>query len=127
MLIDPGRYVEYVSVRPHLSGPKIVFGLGYGFRYRLIDFEASQESVSNAHFTPLGIVLKFGLVGVSMWLAAFFYLFLGVYPRTKIEYAAHVSLFGIFVQSLFAYGFFINSLTAICCGLASISGRKGVK
>jgi hypothetical protein len=128
-LIDPGRYIEYLSLKPHLTGIPLFLGNGYGFRYEL-DYAFLLESgfefagdVSNAHFTPLAIVAKFGLLGLAGWFLLIVLSFRhgGGWAKTsKFRFACRLALVSLLVQSFFAFGFFINSLTPFLLAVSSI-------
>lgn len=130
MFLDPGRYVEYVSLKPYLTGWPLWFGNGYGFRYALdSDFAAAfglttAGDVSNAHFTPLAITAKFGLVGLAIWIIT-----IGVVLSSKIhktsyfQYACRLAFIAMIVQSVFAFSFFVNMYTPFYIAMATL-GRK---
>lgn len=130
--LDPGRYVEYVSLQPHLTGWSLWFGNGYGFRYELnTDFlyefgYAAVKEVSNAHFTPLAITAKFGLFGLLIWLVT-----IGAVLTAKIDkssyfqYACRLAFIAMVVQSIFAFSFFVNMYTPMYFAMATL-GRPRV-
>lgn len=130
--LDPGRYVEYVSLQPHLTGWSLWFGNGYGFRYELntdflyeFGFAAVQE-VSNAHFTPLAVTAKFGLFGLLIWFVT-----IGAVLTAKIDkssyfqYACRLAFIAMVVQSIFAFNFFVNMYTPVYFAMATL-GRSRV-
>lgn len=130
MLIDPGRYVEYVSLQPHLTGWSLWFGNGYGFRYEL-DSAFLQEfgyevvdDVTNAHFTPLAIAAKFGIIGLAIW--TFFiarFLTASIDRSSYIQYAARLAFISMVVQSFFAFGFFVSIFTPFYFAAATMGRR----
>ncbi len=127
LFIDPGRYIEYVSLQPHLTGASLWFGNGFGFRYELDNAFLDEfgfintGDVSNAHFTPLAIVAKFGLAGLLLWIV--FLIRITTYPfdrNSYLQYAARLAFYSVIIQSLFAFGFFINIFTPIYIAIATI-------
>lgn len=131
-LIDPGRYVEFVSLKPHLKDWALWFGNGYGFRYELdpnflaeFGYEDSIE-VTNAHFTPLAITAKFGLLGLAIWLVFLIKVLLTpIDRRSFVQVSCRLALYGMIVQSFFAFGFFINIFTPFYIAIVTL-GRRPV-
>ena len=129
MFVDPIRFAEYVSLKPHLTGWNLWVGNGYGFRYEL-DPEflnrfgyTLDATVTNAHFTPLAIVSKFGLVGLVLCLMIMFkVLFQKNTNSSYLIYASKLAFVAMLVQSIFAFGFFINYFTAFY--VAILTARK---
>lgn len=121
MFLDPGRFVEYVSLKPHLEGWALWFGNGYGFRYSLdatflADFGrlGHEDTVSNAHFTPLAIVAKFGVIGLVLWFAQVLgVLFSRRDSRSYFQTACRLGFISMLVQAMFAFAFFISFFTPI--------------
>ncbi|SDX67863.1 hypothetical protein SAMN04488041_11163 [Sulfitobacter pontiacus] len=116
MFIDPNRFVEYISLKPHLKGWALWFGNGYGFRYDL-DFNFLAEfgriglegSVTNAHFTPLAIVAKFGLMGLILWIIQVLgIIFTSRNPKSYFQAASRLGFISMLVQAIFAFSFFIS-------------------
>lgn len=131
MFLAPDRYVEFVSLRPYLTGWSLWFGNGYGFRYDLdVDFlaefgYADGAEVTNAHFTPLAITAKFGLVGLLIWLVLIATVLTSRFNRRSyVQYACRLAFLSIIVQSFFAFGFFINLFTPFYIAMASVGVRR---
>ena len=129
MFVDPLRFAEYVSLKPHLTGLNLWFGNGYGFRYEL-DPEFLKRfgytldtTVTNAHFTPLAIVAKFGLVGLILCLMIMCkVLFQKDTNSSYLIIASKLAFVAIIVQSMFAFSFFVNYFTAFY--IAIVTARK---
>lgn len=130
----PDRYIEYRSLLPHLNGENLIFGNGYGFRY-VLDHISQKEfglgseyhNVTNAHFTPIAIVAKFGIIGLVGWSLFFFSAFRGLRSKVKhsvVSTAALLALVSLLVQSLFAYGLFLNPFTPFIFAIASVVPRR---
>lgn len=121
MFLDPGRFVEYVSLKPYLEGWALLFGNGFGFRYELdsnflgeMGQTAIEGSVGNAHFTPLAIVAKFGIFGLALWIIQICGVLLS--PRDTSSYfqvACTLGFVSMLFQSMFAFGFFVSFFTPI--------------
>lgn len=118
--VDYARYLEWLSLRPHLDGLALIFGNGYGFRYSLIsptidDFGAVEYgNVTNAHFSPLAIVSKFGIFGLALWLAQMLIvLFSRINSSSYFQRACKLGLIASLVQSIFSFSFFISFITPI--------------
>jgi hypothetical protein len=130
-LIDPGRYVEYVSLKPHLTGWSLWFGNGYGFRYELnssflaeFGYEAYGDA-TNAHFTPLGITAKFGIVGLAIWVLLMLRVILRpINKRSYFQVACRLAFISMLVQSLFAFGFFISVFTPFYIAAVTLGLRR---
>lgn len=134
MFLDPGRYVEYISLQPHLTGWSLWFGNGYGFRYELnanflheFGFAVAGD-ISNAHFTPLAITAKFGLLGLLIWFVT-----IGAVLTAKIDkssylqYACRLAFIAMVVQSVFAFSFFINIYTPFYIAMATLGRSRAPK
>lgn len=137
MFLDPGRFVEYISLKPHLEGWAFWFGNGYGFRYSL-DFIflesvgklAVENNVTNAHFTPLAIMAKFGAVGLILWFVQVFGILFSWWDRRSyFQIASRLGFISMLVQSVFAFSFFISFITPIFVAGATLrnSRRPGVR
>jgi len=131
MFLDPARYAEYVSLSPHLTGWSLWFGNGFGFRYELdasflAEFGYSiSPTVTNAHFTPLAITAKFGLIGVGVWIFLIVSVLASGYDRRSfVQLACRLAFISMIVQSLFAFGFFINLFTPFYIAMASVRRRR---
>ncbi|CRK76332.1 MULTISPECIES: O-antigen ligase family protein [Roseobacteraceae] len=131
MYTDPGRYVEYVSLLPHLVDWSLWFGNGYGFRYDLDSdflFEfgmADHLEVTNAHFTPLAITAKFGLFGLMIWIILIAQvLSTRINRKSFAEYACRLAFISMLAQSLFAYSFFINMFVPFYIAMSMVGSRR---
>lgn len=131
MRIDPARFAEYVSLRPHLSGWQLAFGNGFGFRYELdaafwsyIGYE-DKGDITNAHFTPLAIVAKFGLLGLVLWLMVLWRAFFAPINKASfLQQAGRLALFGAVLESLFAFGFFISVFVPFYIALTTMGRAR---
>jgi hypothetical protein len=130
--LEPARYIEFVSLRENIDGWGAIFGNGYGFRYELnaalladSGYEAEGD-VTNAHFTPIAVVAKFGILGLFVWMAYFFSALTPLFRGKKeryFSYACGLALLGYLVQSLFAFGLFVNPITSFVLAVATVKRR----
>lgn len=131
MYTDPQRYAEYVSLLPYLTDWSLWFGNGYGFRYEidsnfLANFgKEGGIEVTNAHFTPLAVTSKFGLFGLMIWI----FLILRVLTtkinrKSFVDYACRLAFISMIVQSLFAFGFFVNMFTPFYIAVLTAGSRR---
>ena len=106
-----------------------VLGKGYGFRYFYFDSVEMEEAGvthSNSHFSPAGILLKFGFVGVLLWTLLFIALLIKSFIVRKISYVDYANfafLLSVLIQSLFAFLLFTNPILPMVIGLI-MSPRK---
>ena len=131
MYLDPPRFSEYVSLKPHLTGWSLWFGNGYGFRYELDTAFLEQfgyivhGDVTNAHFTPLAITAKFGLFGLLIWLVLIVTVMKTSFDRRSfVQTAARLAFVSMIVQSFFAFGFFVNIYTPFYIAMATLGRRR---
>lgn len=124
MFMDTARFVEYLSLKPHLEGWPLWFGNGYGFRYNVLlsDFGyADNIEVTNAHFTPLAITAKFGLLGLGIWFVLIVKVLIAkINKRSFVQYACRLAFLAMIVQSVFAFGFFISMFTPFYIAMATM-------
>jgi len=130
-VLAPARYAEAVSLWRSLTNIDVLIGAGYGFRYTVDvplfianNFVVTGETVSNAHFSPIGIVSKFGIVGFVIWTI---YLLTGLKaliagPRTSwFRFGCALAFCAIWIESLFAFGFFINLFTPFVLAVCTVA------
>ena len=131
--VIPNRYLEIKSVLNNVSDSfSFFFGKGFGFRYDVITEnnlinelglvkEESGINITNAHFTPIAIILKFGLLGFLSWTILLINNIKKVFQKQTLSYVkiALLALIGFIFQSFFAFGFFMNIFTPFLVGLIS--------
>jgi hypothetical protein len=144
-LVDAVRFAEARSVVAELGDRRaFLFGAGYGVRYELrgsflvegLVTNQTERTHTNAHFSPLGIVLKFGIVGLALWTWIILVVFRGLIRRSSTgppDALAQFALFalsGYLIESAFAYEFFaahfVPFLLAIGLAPAAASQVSGV-
>ena len=77
------------------------------------------NNISNAHFTPIGIFLKFGFLGFISWTTLLSKIIFKIFHRNEFYFVkvSLLAIIGFIFQSLFAFGFFINLFTPFLIGL----------
>lgn len=121
--VDRARYGEFVGIIKAMDIQDYILGKGFGFRFFWDGFEEARfmgRDHSNAHFTPIGILSKFGVLGTLLFLSLFVGTLIRAYrqrQRDKLDYMNFLFLMGIYTQSLFAYILFNNPLIPIIMGL----------
>ena len=137
-ILFPYRYGEFNSVLSHLSdGFSFLFGKGFGFRYDILREsnisnilgllkEDVGNNISNAHFTPIGIFLKFGFLGFISWTILLTKIIYKIFHRNEFYFVkvSLLAIIGYIFQSLFAFGFFINMFTPFLIGLCLAKVEK---
>lgn len=128
-LVTGGRVGEFNSILKNMEPFDYVFGKGIGFTYKLESFGyKNEENHSNAHFTPLSIISKYGLI--------FYIVIMGYVIKTLIKSRkgknkkdplnlfCFLFIIGINIDFLFAYGFFTNKFFPFAIGYIN---RKKLK
>lgn len=107
IILDNPRYQESWSALEALGPLGLLTGGGFGFNY--VDVHTGN-TVSNAHFSPVGLITKFGFVGMLL----FYHLFLmGAFKVIRARHPISV-LCGYYVLatvagSLLSWKFFLSS------------------
>ncbi|WP_339764495.1 hypothetical protein [uncultured Sulfitobacter sp.] len=107
MILDYPRYSESLSALTELKGNGIMFGGGFGFNY--LD-SYTNEYVSNAHFSPVGMITKVGIV----WMIPFYLVFfhgsiVALRSRHPMVRLCGYYLIATLIGSLFTWKFFLSS------------------
>lgn len=112
-----GRFDEIISSTANMDYIDYVFGRGIGFTYEVghRSVDETTKNVSNVHFTPIGIITKYG---------SLFYLLFMIYyingmvflTNSKMSTKNTYILIAILFDSFFAYTLIINTLIPICLG-----------
>ncbi|XOV79191.1 MAG: hypothetical protein ACFHVJ_20125 [Aestuariibacter sp.] len=115
----PHRFNEVLSIMYVMEWYDYILGKGFGFRFFWLGNEELHEAGithSNAHFTPFGLVSKFGILGASLFFIMFFYVLRKAFKLRKespISYMNYLFMVSILIQSLFAYILFNNTLVPL--------------
>ncbi|NRF39199.1 hypothetical protein [Pedobacter foliorum] len=125
-----GRFAEIESINENMSFLDYVIGKGVGFTYSFKrDSEVVAEDYGNAHFSPISIISKYGLL---FFITFSIYIVNAVKGITSKNYAQRffvLFIVGCMIEYLFAYGIFIDKLLPFALGYVQVSHyiKKNVK
>ncbi len=120
-LVSGGRMGEIESIYQEMNSYDYLFGKGVGFTYELKSTGYGDVKVhSNAHFTPLALISKYGVV---FYILIMFYILFSLFrARNKYRKNEWLSTFfflyiiGVNIDFIFAYGFFTERLFPFAIG-----------
>lgn len=120
-----GRLDEISTILNQMQPYNFVFGKGIGFTY-IVGNRPNDEAnveVANAHFSPIGITSKYGLIFYIPFISFYFLLLLTGLNNTKYNNFGLVFsfyyVFAMLIDSMFSYSMFINPLLPFCMGYLS--------
>ncbi|MFV8413782.1 hypothetical protein [Vibrio owensii] len=123
--LSAGRFAEVTTILNDMEPIHTFFGIGMGYSFELYTNSGELKKAANAHFTPLGLISKYGFF-FTFYL--YFFIFSQVYyalfkskSRTT-EISGYVVLF-IVMESMFSYSLFVTSINAVLVGYI-ISTKK---
>ncbi len=125
-LSTAGRYDEWAALTAELNRISLAFGLGAGFTYDYVLVDGREFSgYSNAHFSPLSLTYKFGLI----FCVVFYFYVLRHCFRTPARDAVlerwwRILTLVFIVQSLFAFNLFVEGMLPVAVA-ALLSLRIG--
>lgn len=117
--VDRHRYDEFMSITSSMDSADFLFGKGYGFRYQLFDEQFGyvlDDTITNSHFTPIGIISKFGVIGLIIFYTLFIMATIKAFhyrKKSKQLYVVFLCLFSYLVQANFAYILFQTPVFAL--------------
>jgi len=123
MKLDRHRFSEILGIIDVMEWYDYILGKGYGFRFYWFDNDILKDAGitnSNAHFSPMGIISRFGIIGFILFSILFIYVLWCAFKsrkKTHLAYANYLFLASILVQSLFAYILFNNTLVPLVIAL----------
>lgn len=117
--VSAGRFNEMEAITRTMDLKDYFIGKGFGFTYSQ-DLKSGIKEATNAHFSPIGFLSKYGLVFTIFM----YYFVLSIFFKTKKELlkvntyniGLGVSLF-IFFESFFAYAMFVVPIFPIALGV----------
>lgn len=130
MELDRHRMSEILGIIHVLEWYDYVFGKGFGFRYFWFDnpeLQAAGVTHTNAHFTPLGIISKFGVIGfisISTMFVTVIWTAFKIRLTRPLAYMNYVFLVSMIVQSMFAYILFNNPLIPLVIAFVMSSKQR---
>ena len=109
-----GRTEEFFGIVQHLDWYNWLIGLGGGFTYNFMFREVVISNYSNVHFSPLGLIYKYGIFGA----VAFYWYIFGTIINSKpikngLNEVLYIVLILFFLQSMFTFNLFVSPLLAI--------------
>jgi hypothetical protein len=110
--ISSARDTEIETLTSLMSTKDYLFGKGVGFVYEL---EGYDTNVSNSHFTPLGLLSKYGIV-FTVGLYLFIFFIMSKYKKETGDSIAFLSIVFILSQSFFSYSLFVTPIMPVCLG-----------
>ena len=114
-VIGGSRYLEFKTITQELDIIDYVIGKGVGYTYSFI-WNNEYKTVSNSHFSPIGLISKYGIIFTVFLYYFLLRLFYRSYPSNK-EYKIAVSTaLVVFIESFFAYSLFIIPIFPIVLG-----------
>ena len=131
LIIDPARYLEVVSSFSYLQTPfDFICGLGLGFVYEIIPLPSmlaplasieNLKGVSNVHFSPVGILVNSGILGVISYLGMFVFSIRSLLsqPKSKLSTTLTLCLIGVYVETFFAYNLFADFFNPLIFALCT--------
>ncbi len=117
-----GRLDEINSILKQMQPYNFILGKGIGFTYIVGKDEVNAE-VANAHFSPIGITSKYGLLFYIPFMTFYFSLLLAGFKNFKynniwLKFSFYY-VFAMLIDSMFSYSLFINPLLPFCMGYLS--------
>lgn len=107
IILDNPRYLESWSALHELQDAGFWFGGGFGFEYLDV---YTYEIVSNAHFSPVGLITKVGFPGMILFYYVFFRgTVVGLRAREPMTKLCGYYVLGAIVGSLLTWKFFLSS------------------
>jgi hypothetical protein len=115
------RGKEILAVSNELKKSPIfsmILGHGFGHKYYVTEYDSSENKVIyNAHFTPITMLSKFGIIGLWFYCYLIYLSIRGMKSLSVIVRTASWFLFCSMIFSLTAYNIFTNAFLWICVGL----------
>lgn len=130
--IDP-RVVEVESAMKKVDSKyKLLFGLGLGKTYQIKTNNDQIVIKKNIHISPLSLIFKIGILGMSIFYILIFKLLVRVKFNNlnKIQKFSYLYVVGGLINSITAYTYFVDYLFVICLSIvkySSIKNKKGEK
>lgn len=112
------RAVEIESILREMTGAvDYIFGKGFGFEYHF-EFNQTNKMHSNAHFTPVALLSKYGTFFTLFIYLYFFYCFFN-FKRKNFDlpyFTALGTCLFVFFESFFSYALFVTPIFPVALG-----------
>ncbi len=123
-LATGGRSEEILAIISAMSPLSYLTGLGAGFTYTFSHPELEVENYANAHFSPLALIYKFGIV---YCIIIYSYIFRNMFS-SMVDGTVRSGFIGFFLfltmmQSFFAFNLFAEMLLPILVAMSQISSE----
>ncbi|SFG62629.1 hypothetical protein [Pedobacter insulae] len=105
------RSSEIEGIMDEMSGMDYVFGKGIGstFKFQNDSFQLyNKEALGNAHFSPLTLVFKYGIIFAVCFYLLMFRGIMQLRSRDKVVQFSALFILAVIVEYLFSYGLFID-------------------
>ena len=126
--ISSGRYNEFETIVNQMQLKDYFIGKGFGFVY-IVDTGVGYAETTNAHFSPIGFLSKYGL----LFTFYIYYFIISIFLKTNkklLTNNAYVIALGISVfilcESFFAYAIFVTPILPVATGVL-IAYQKKIK
>lgn len=126
-VVSGGRFGEISAIYTTMEYYDFIFGKGVGYTYKWnLRDSWSDDKHGNAHFTPISIVSKYGLLFYALIVLYMTYLIFKTLSKRQnpLDIFCVLYIIGINIDFLFAYGFFTNKFFPIAL---SYLGRKRIE
>lgn len=116
--ISGGRVDEIEAIIKEMDFPlDYLFGKGFGFVY-FNRYEGNITETANAHFTPIGLLSKYGLF---FTIFVYIYILGPLFKYKKVTFdKAFITAFGtvvfVFIESFFSYALFVTPILPVTIG-----------
>ncbi|SHL93275.1 hypothetical protein [Mucilaginibacter sp. OK098] len=124
--ISAGRYNELETIINQMQLKDYFIGKGLGFVY-LVDTGVAYAETTNAHFSPIGFLSKYGL----LFTIYIYYFIISIFVKTNkklLSSNAYVIALGVsvfvFLESFFAYAIFVTPILPIVMGVLIAIQKK---
>jgi hypothetical protein len=123
LVATAGRSEEWIPLLEDMGLSEFItgFGAGYGYTYLLFD-GTEVQNYANAHFSPLSLTYKFGV----LFCMTFYAYLLGHFVRKpsssdlRRSVVVNMAIWLFIIQSFFSYNLFVESLLPILVAAAQV-------
>jgi hypothetical protein len=128
-LLTAGRSEEFYGILSEMRPLSWFIGIGPGFTYSLFHVEGYVDGYANAHFSPLSLTYKFGVVYTVVFYAYIIGVILSLLKISRNHSFTIGCALSIFIlQSMFAFNFYAELYFSILLGLgmAIVNAEKNL-
>ena len=125
--ISSGREEEIFLVMDKLSFWSTLFGFGLGIE---LEVSGRDKTIGNIHFSPLSFIMKYGVFFTIFLYTFIFKHLVGRKNILKGLNSSYIAALGtilfVFIESIFAYTLFVNSIFPIAFGYVRLKHLKQI-